>query len=265
MKKIFNLFLFLIVVGISLFLPMTSFKLYVKILVTLISWGLGLYLYFKCFNLFVPTLFFIINTVLSPLSLFLLNKFFINIPQAYFLLSIIVYLIIVLKVPKLKNNVTWIRWGKFDKTTTLLICTMTILTGLSLFIWAFFIKKDLSDFQKFIPNAPFILLILYGIAFPVFNSLFEEFMARAVLFDGFSNIFKNAAIVIIFQAIVFSLWHYNGFPGGIVGVILVFIWSIFLGTIRYRSKGMLPTIVAHFFADLSIAVIILFLVVLPGK
>ena len=265
MKKIINLLLFLIVVSISLFLPATNFKIYVKIPLTLISWAIGAYLFFKYFNLFVPTFFFLINTIFSPLSLFLIKKFSINIPQIYFLLSILVYLIIVLIVPNFKKNVTWIKWGKFDKTTIILICVMTVLTGFSLFIWAFFIKKDLSDFQRFIPNAPLFLLILYGIAFPIFNSLFEEFIARAVMFDGFFNIFKNVITVIIFQALVFSLWHYNGFPGGIIGVILVFIWSIFLGTIRHRANGMLPPIIAHFFADLSIAVIIFSMVVLQGK
>jgi hypothetical protein len=120
-------------------------------------------LFFKYFKLFVPALFFLLNTILSPLSLLFMKKFSINIPQVYFLLSIFVYIIIVLKVPKFKNNVTWIKWGKFDKTTIILICIMTILTGLSLFIWAIFIKKDLNDFQKFIPNVPLILLILYGI------------------------------------------------------------------------------------------------------
>ena len=90
-------------------------------------------------------------------------------------------------------------------------------------------------------------------------------MARAVLFDGFTYIFKNVTIVILFQALVFSLWHYNGFPGGIVGIILVFIWSIFLGAIRHRSKGMLPPVIAHFFADLSIVIIILLKLILPGK
>ena len=48
-------------------------------------------------------------------------------------------------------------------------------------------------------------------------------------------------------------------------MVFVFIWSIFLGIIRHRSKGMLPPLIAHFFADLSIVIIILFLVILPEK
>jgi membrane protease YdiL (CAAX protease family) len=265
MKKFINLFLFITVVSITLFLPIINFGLYIKLLLTLISWVIGIYLFFNNFKLFVPTFFFLLNTILSPLSFLFMKKYSINFPQVYFLLSILVYLIIVLSVPKFRNNITWMKFGTFDKTTILLMCIMTILTGLSLFIWAFFIKKDLSEFQKFIPNIPLAVLILYGIVFPICNSLFEEFMARAVLFDGFSYIFKNVVIVIIFQALIFSLWHYNGFPGGIIGVILVFIWSIFLGIIRFRSKGMLPPLIAHFFADLSISIIILFLVILPSN
>jgi len=101
--------------------------------------------------------------------------------------------------------------------------------------------------------------------FPILNSLFEEFIARAVLFDGFSALFEKIVSVIILQAIIFALWHYKGFPGGIIGVIMVFIWSLFLGIIRYKSKGMLPSLVAHFFADLTIAIILFFIIILPNK
>ena len=55
---------------------------------------------------------------------------------------------------------------------------------------------------------------------------------------------------------------YDGFPGGALGATMVFLWSVFLGLIRHRSGGMVAPLVVHFFADLTIALIVLFLIVL---
>jgi len=265
MNIVINTLLFILVVFISMFLSVASIEFYQKMILTIITWGIGFHFYFRNLELFVPTLFFIINTVLVPISIYLMEMLSIKIPQLYFILSIIVYLSIVLNINKFKKNITWLKLGKFDIKIILLIFMMAILSGLSLFIWAVYIKKDLSEFRKFIPNISFEFIILFGFIFAILNSFFEEFLARAVLFDGFLNIFQNIAIVIIGQALVFSIWHYNGFPGGPIGVILVFIWSIFLGIIRYLAKGMMPPMIAHFFADLSIAIILFFLVVLPNR
>lgn len=255
-KKIVNSFFFIFIVGVSLFLPVLDVALPEKLLGILFAWGLGIYLYFKNFALFVPALFFIINTVLAPVSLAVMQSYAIHTPQLYFLLSIIVYVAIVLKVNKFREEITWFKPGSFDQKTVVWILLMTILTGLALFLWAKFIKRDLSEYQKFIPNLSPAFLFVYGIAFAILNSLFEEFMARAVLFDGFLKIDQNIVFVILAQAVVFALWHFNGFPGGLVGIVLVFIWSLFLGIIRYRANGMLPPLLAHFLADFSIAVIL---------
>jgi membrane protease YdiL (CAAX protease family) len=61
----------------------------------------------------------------------------------------------------------------------------------------------------------------------------------------------NGAIIVL-QVLLFGLWHYRGFPGGLIGVILVFVWGIFLGIIRLRTSGMLFPFLAHFYADVTI-------------
>ena len=79
------------------------------------------------------------------------------------------------------------------------------------------------------------LLVVYGVLFAAFNACFEEFITRALLYDGF--------------------------PGGPVGVVMVFVWSLFLGAMRWTSGGMVAPLVAHFFADLTIGGILLFAIV----
>jgi len=85
------------------------------------------------------------------------------------------------------------------------------------------------------------------------------------LYDGFLRVFKSTTAVILCQAVVFALWHFQGFPGGAVGIMMVFVWSVFLGALRFRSGGMIAPLIAHFLADLSVAVILLFLVILSNS
>lgn len=259
------LILYLYVACLSLFLPSVPINYQLKAVLIISTWPIGAYLYLHHFALFVPTLFFLLNAILVPVSLFTLSHFSLPIPQLYFLPSILIYLFIVLKIPKYRTEITWLKWGKIDKITTMLILSMGALTALSLLLWAIFIKKDLSEFRAFIPQIPWWQLGLYGLLFPVFNAIFEEFISRALLYDGFLRVFKSTTAVILSQALVFALWHYQGFPGGVVGVMMVFVWSVFLGAIRFRSGGMIAPLIAHFLADLSIAVILLFLVILPNS
>lgn len=265
-RKAVNTMLFITVVAVSLFSPLFNQHIIIRLVIILLSVLMTIILYFTNYKAFVSALFFAINAVSSPFILHIINKYQLYIPQIYFLIPIIIYLILILTIRKLKQEIAWLKWGKIDKSTFLIMAVMIIITAISLFVWAYFFKADITEkFRKLIPDIPFILLILYGISFPVFNSFFEEFISRAVLYDGFSGIFSHIACVIIFQAAIFALWHYNGFPGGVSGVCMVFFWSVFLGIIRYKSKGMLAPLVAHFFADLTIAVILLFFIILPGK
>jgi len=152
-----------------------------------------------------------------------------------------------------------------DRISFILMILTVIISAISLCIWAIYNKDRIAEFKKFVPDIPVYLLILYGLFFPLFNSLFEEFISRALLYDGFSAVFKNIILIIFSQALLFSLWHYKGFPGGLTGVIMVFIWSFFLGVIRHRTKGMLSPVIAHYFADLSISAITLFLTIIPNR
>lgn len=262
-KKIIDLVFFIIIVIISLFLPYFRLDILVTYAIVLVPVILTIYIFYSNIKLFVPTLFFSINAVFSPLAAAIIEKYRISIPQIYFVIPIILYFIIIIFIKKFKKEITWLKIGKIDKISLLLMILMVFITAISLFLWAIFFKDEVIKFQKYIPDTSLGILILYGLLFPLFNSFFEEFMARAVLTDGFKAIMKNVLCIIVFQAIIFSLWHFKGFPGGIVGVIMVFVWSVFLGIIRFRTQGMLSVLITHYFADLSIAIILLLFVVLP--
>ena len=249
-KKLASLIIFLVIICITFVLPGFGFKIGRATLVAsfIIPVCLTLFLYKFDFPLFIPSLFFTINFILRPLNFKIFDALNINFPALFHLLPIILYLLLIVFSKSVKQNITWLKKDKFDKKTVLLILATIILTCIGLITWSLFIQKDLGQYSEFIPKHPVYLLIFEGIGFAVINS---------VMWDGFDKVFNNKYLVIIFQAIVFSIWHYHGFPGGISGVIMVFAWSILLGFIRQRSGGILAPIVAHFFADFAILMITL--------
>jgi uncharacterized protein len=223
----------------------------------------GCLLLAKSIRLFVPALFFAIHAILSPLVLLGLSWLAFEYPQLYLLPSIAIYLIIVLSVPSLRRQVQWLNCGRLTRGTIVSGSVIVAGSALALVGWALLIAEDLSIFLDYVPDVPLGVLVIYGLAFTVTNPLVEEFLARAVLFDGFAALTQRMAIVIAAQAVVFAIWHFEGFPGGLVGSSMVLVWSIFLGLLRHLSGGMLAPLLVHFFADLTIALIILFVLILP--
>jgi hypothetical protein len=216
------------------------------------------------FKLFLPALFFALNAVLSPGALAAMEAADLFFPQLYFAPAIVVYLAIVLPVAQNRKQLGWLRVGRMNLQTVVITLGLVFLSAAGLVLWARFLAVDLDRFSTFIPSIPLPLLIAYGIAFALFNSATETFMARAVLFDGFQELFGNAAVSVVLQALVFAAWHFNGFPGGWIGAGLVFGWALALGATRVSSGGLLAPWLAHFFADATIALILLFTLILPS-
>ena len=102
-----------------------------------------------------------------------------------------------------------------------------------------------------------MLLVAGGIGFAVSNAIVEGIIFRGILYDALCESLKHVPAIIT-QALLFGLWHYNGFLGGLSGMSLVFIWGIFPGIMRFRSGGMVYSVVTHIAADFTIFTIIFF-------
>ena len=264
MKKVIEFSCFLIILAISFALPYGNLHIPLRILTALLTVFPAVLLYRSNIALFVPGLFFVINALVSPSVLIYLQSRDIHVPQLFLLPAIVLYLLVLARVKHFRKYVHWIQKGNFTRPVIIFTIGLVCLSSIALIVWAVWIKEDLSRYTAFIPILPLPMLLLYGLAFPLFNSFFEEFISRAVLYDGFSAIWQSKTAVIIMQASVFALWHYPGFPGGAAGVIMVFCWSIMLGVIRLKARGMLPVLAAHYMADLTIALILFFMIILPG-
>lgn len=86
------------------------------------------------------------------------------------------------------------------------------------------------------------------------NAIVEETVFRGIIQTELSKIFTNS-IAIFIQGILFAAFHYaGGFPNGVIGFGMTFIYAGALGIMRYKVKGLLAPIITHWFADLTIVI-----------
>ena len=68
--------------------------------------------------------------------------------------------------------------------------------------------------------------------------------------------FGRGAFVCVLQAVGFGVGHYRGFPSGVVGSALAFVFALMMGALRMRGRGMFAPWLAHVCADTTIFVMI---------
>ncbi len=258
-KKIISLTIFLTILAITFILPNLSFHLNLiayysfRIIVILLT----IFLFWFDFSVFVPTLFFTICFLTRPIPFDFLEEYNLNFPGLIFLFPSLIYFVFIFIFKRIGQEITWLCWGRMDIISWFLIVILVVGSAVGLFLWVSITNKDLSQFTYYLPDYSSYFLFLGGLGFAISNSIMEEFLSRGLMWEGFEKIFNSFYPVLLFQALVFSIWHWNGLPGGWTGIIMVFIWSLFLGYLRYRSKGMLAPIIAHFFADFTIFLLLL--------
>ena len=170
---------------------------------------------------------------------------------------LIAYHLIVLMFPPLRRSYIWLGFGRFSKDVILLMLITIVISSLALIIWARFMNLDLSLYLDQMSDIPLVWMPFLGLGFAVLNAAMEEFAFRGIIMNGMDFAFNIPVVSVTSQAISFGLLHYmSGFPNGILGVIMTFVYGLLLAVIRNRSRGMTAPVVAHFFADLTIFTIL---------
>jgi len=224
----------------------------------------AVYLCITNFMLFVPSLYFVIHALTAVIFFLAAGDAMMNVPIVSGLIPLGVYLAVVLSVPVLKRHVLWLQAGQLNRSTITLSVILFMGSAAALALWSLYCSDNIHRFRTLIPELPMGPLVIYALFFSILNATFQEFLGRAILYDGFYVIFGRIVPAIVCQACVFALWHFNGFPGGVLGMCMVFVWSLLLGAVRYTSRGILIPLLAHIFAEWIIALILLFMIVLPG-
>ena len=142
----------------------------------------------------------------------------------------------------------------------LTIIVISLTSCISLIIWGMWTNNlggPATIIQEFRQQYS-IIGVLFLIPLVAFlNAIVEETIFRGIIQTELSSIF-NIYQAIFLQAILFAGAHYAvGFPNGVIGFAMTFIYACFLGGMRYKVKGLLAPIITHTIADLAIMVFIL--------
>lgn len=182
--------------------------------------------------------------------------------QVSLALAFACYGAIVGRVAWLRGAGRWCTVGRMDARTIAAGAVFAGVSGLVLLLWYTTTQPDLEDLiATFVPNWSPGLLVLGAVVFSIVNAALEESAYRGVVQHSLESVAGPGFTALALQATTFAALHYQtGFPRGLVGVGLAFIYGFVLGAIRRYSGGLMAAVVIHVLTDLAIVSIVLLLV-----
>lgn len=144
-------------------------------------------------------------------------------------------------------RVSWRSWIGLS-----LVYTVLSIAGLGL--WVHY-SSVLS--LEYLENKNILTLLIMGILFPVFNAIYEEFLFRGYLLAALISAGTSRLTAVIVQASSFAAIHYaGGFPGGIAGFIMTFIYGALMGHLYIKYKSLVPCLISHLLCDMAVFVML---------
>jgi uncharacterized protein len=166
---------------------------------------------------------------------------------------LLLYWYTVILTPGLKDSVGWLRKGNLDAVVWRLVVITIVIPIIALILWVHFLSPNLGRYSNMVPQFPLWLITLYAVANAAFNAALEETIWRGVMLEALDSGFGPGIGALLIQAVSFAAAHYrSGFPNGIVGAAMAFVFGVMLGVIRRKSRGILGCWVAHTAVDAAI-------------
>ena len=167
------------------------------------------------------------------------------------LAPVIVYGLIVVCVPSLRNSMPWLRAGRMDRFTLGAAGIIGAGAWAFLTVWYSLTHPDLSHFGKYVPVLPLAQLVLFGAVFSLLNALVEEIVWRGVIQEALLTKYGPIHAIWI-QGVIFGLAHIQGIPNGAAGLAMASLFGVSLGWLRWKSEGLGACLLAHIAADATI-------------
>ena len=181
--------------------------------------------------------------------------------QLVFALAFVVYALVVPRVPWLRRAGRWLAVGRVDGWLMALGIAFAGVSGVVLMAWYALAQPNLDDLVRtFIPAWSLWLLVPAAILFSVVNAALEEAVYRGVVLHALESALGVGVVALVLQASAFAALHFQaGFPRGLVGAGLTFVYGLALGMLRRRAGGLMVPLLTHVLTDLVIVSIVLVL------
>jgi uncharacterized protein len=179
--------------------------------------------------------------------------------QVVFGMAFALYAIVAYRVSWFREATCWLTVGRVETHIMALGCAFAAVSGAMLLLWYVTARPDLADLVRtFIPDWPLWLLVPAAFAFSVVNAAGEEAAYRGVVLGALDTAGVTAATALVLQAVAFAALHFRaGFPRGLVGIALTFVYGLVLGELRRRAGGLVAPFITHVLTDLVIVTIVL--------
>jgi len=174
----------------------------------------------------------------------------------YLLVPLAGYALTVCCVAPLRRSVNWLRLGRNGWDVAGATVVIIVLASTALLLWYVLYKPELSRMTDVLRTFPYASLILVGVVFSIFNALLEEILFRGILYEAIHAEY-GLWMAIVLQGVIFGIVHAQGFPNGVIGVVMASLYGVMLGWLRHFSGGMLWPFIAHIFADATIFLLLL--------
>jgi membrane protease YdiL (CAAX protease family) len=126
-----------------------------------------------------------------------------------------------------------------------------LVASAALVLWYAILRPDLREQAANLQMTDRMPWLFAGVLFAVVNATLEEVVFRGVLFEALLvELGPKAGLAA--QAVLFGMAHLHGIPNGVLGVGMVTVYGLMLGSLRRRAEGLGAPIVAHIFADATI-------------
>lgn len=194
-------------------------------------------------------------TALAPLPM-------VMVPTLPFLIPLLVSILLLSRTPYRSEATRWIKAGKGDLFSIVFTGATGIASTGALVLWAIW-TDQLGIGERMVQGfagIPFWILVGFGIpAFAVLNAVAEECVYRGVMQEALTRTLGSTPLILVLQAGAFAAVHFKmGFPNGLMGYAMVFVYGLALGYLRHRTGGMRWPIAAHVLADLTIGYVLIF-------
>lgn len=171
----------------------------------------------------------------------------------HLLAPLIAYGMAVVVTPPLRRSVGWLRAGHWGSGVWPMVMATVFVSVTALILWTVFTKPDLRRHLALVPKMPLWIYPFTAIGFAFLNAAMEEIIFRGVMLEVLDSALGENHWSVGAQAVSFAALHYlAGFPNGVLGFLMVFVYGVMLGMVRRRSRGLLAPWVAHLAADIAI-------------